>query len=585
MPRRARMVRLWQRIAARAEAKQPAHLPNHCRTAIVEALAEHAVACRLPHMPCMAFWRFWEPRSKPAQQSGGSGADASSPGSSPGCSGGGGGAPQAAGREAEWEALALLLHMIAEGASSSSSTSKEAAAAAHQLLQQLNVSGTAVPAILAHGAVSGSSKAVQFAAARAILLMAQLPANLTQLTEALLRASEAAAASDADGDAAAGRVAGPACVIGAFESDGGRAAGRAAALLWELCYSPASGGTFPKAVQTLQQHGALLLPVLEAALGPEQGRLAGCRWLAAGLLACATYEPPAGAPGAAAAADGMRHLLSSPHAASALQRLVGLLQSDIAAAHPQAARAAALAVAHIAAYRGALAAGGNGGPALPEASPGMRAKFAGLTTRLLRQGGSGAGSGDWAREQVLHSAAAGSGDFGRAVDDLPTEPRAALVHHGAPQLLLRLVVHCSAAAAAGDATAAAASRAPAGPALPTPLVTPTAQQQAAAAAAAAAESAAEQRSVLAAVLQALNNVCVDPAAAARLHKWARPNAETQQHLTAALTAAMSDRQLSPATREHARLLLHTASGAPGQRHALVRTLLAPPLRAPAYPCP
>ena len=334
MPRRARMVRLWQRVAARAEAKQPAHLPNHCRTAIIEALAEHAVACRLPHMPCMAFWRFWEPRSKPAQQSGGSGADASSPGSSPGCSGGGGGAPQAAGREAEWEALALLLHMIAEGASSSSSTSKEAAAAAHQLLQQLNVSGTAVPAILAHGAVSGSSKAVQFAAARAILLMAQLPANLTQLTEALLRASEAAAASDADGDAAAGRVAGPACVIGAFESDGGRAAGRAAALLWELCYSPASGGTFPKAVQTLQQHGALLLPVLEAALGPEQGRLAGCRWLAAGLLACATYEPPAGGPGAAAAADGMRHLLSSPHAASALQRLVGLLQSDIAAAPP-----------------------------------------------------------------------------------------------------------------------------------------------------------------------------------------------------------------------------------------------------------
>ena len=159
------------------------------------------------------------------------------------------------------------------------------------------------------------------------------------------------------------------------------------------------------------------------------------------------------------------------------------------------------------------------------------------------------------------------------------------MHHGAPQLLLRLVVHCSAAAAAGDATAAAASRAPAGPALPTPLVTPTAQQQAAAAAAAAAESAAEQRSVLVAVLQALNNVCVDPAAAARLHKWAWPNAETQQHLTAALTAAMSDRQLSPATREHARLLLHTASGAPGQRHALVCTLLAPPLRAPAYPCP
>ena len=181
----------------------------------------------------------------------------------------------------------------------------------------------------------------------------------------------------------------------------------------------------------------------------------------------------------------------------------------------------------------------------------------------------------------------GSGEGGFFEREQPTEPRAALQHFGAVPLLLRLVLHCSAAAAAADATAACSARAPAAPLLvqPAPLAGPTAAQQAAAAAAAAAESAAEQRAVLVAVLQALNNLCVDPAMARGLQRWARPTVEAHQQLTAALMAAMADPNLPPASREQARALLHTESGAPGQRHTLACTLLAPPPRAAAYPNP
>ena len=73
--------------------------------------------------------------------------------------------------------------------------------------------------------------------------------------------------------------------------------------------------------------------------------------------------------------------------------------------------------------------------------------------------------------------------------------------------------------------------------------------------------------------------------AGRLQRWSRPNAESHQRLTAALMAAMSDARLASVTREHARALLHTESGAPGQRHALACSLLPPPPRTAAWPSP
>lgn len=519
--------------------------------------------------PTQAFWRFWEQQQQQptaASSLADGGADSAS-------------SPLAVGREAEWDSLSLLLHMLAEGTTGASG---------QQQLAALEASGTAVPAVLAHGAVQGGDAAVQFASAKAAALLSQLPANLPLLLDAaLLEGQQAASQSNAEGSPSGG---GTACVGGACESAAGRAAGEAARLLWELSYSPAgSGSSFPRAVQLIQQQGALLLPGLEAALDPEQGRTAGCRWLAAGLLACLTFEPAQqqSAAGAAAAADGMRCLLAAPAAAGTLHRLLSLLQPDVAAAHPQAAHAAALAVANMAAYRGLVAAASDR-PPLPEASAGVRAKLTGLTNRLLRSspGPSPHASGDHAAA-VGSAWGEGSGDYGAALEEASGEPRAALLQHGAMQKLLRLVLHCSAAAAAADATAAAASRAPAAPVLvqPTPLAQPTAAQQAAAAAAAAAESAAAQRSVLVAALQAMNNLCADPAVACRLQRWSRPNAESHQRLTATLMGAMSDARLPPATREHARQLLHTESGAPGQRHSLVCCVLPPPARAAAYPNP
>lgn len=532
----------------------------------------------------MAFWRFWEQQQQPAAEA--AGQAGSRPGSPTASSQAGGGchADLAEGREAQWEPLALLLHMLAEGTVSGGGTPT---AATQHMLQQLDAAGTAIPTVLAHGAVASGDPAVNFAAARATHLLAQLPQNLPLLVPALLQAGKAAVADAAD--AALGEHASVShpgyAVIGGSETPGGKAAGNAAALLWELSYSPASGGIYPPAVQLVQQGGHWLLPALEAALDPAQGRQAACRRVAAGLLACLLYEPPHQQPGtpAAAAADGMRRMLAQPAAAQVLQRLLALLQPDVAAAHPQAARAAALAVANMAAYRGAAPAAAA---QIPEATPaGMRAKLAGLTNRLKKATPGSLGSGDYSQAlNSVGSSADGASSFDR---EQPTEPRAALQYFGAMHLLLRLVPQCSAAAAAAKATAASAARAPAAPMLaqPTDLVSPTAAQQAAAAASAAAESAAEQSAVLVAVLQALNNLCVDPAVAGRLQKWARPTVEAHQQLTAALMAAMADPSLPPASREQARLLLHTESGAPGQRHALACTLLAPPPRSAAYPNP
>lgn len=532
----------------------------------------------------MAFWRFWEQQQQPAA--------AGQAGSRPGSPSAGSQAGSwnhcdlAEGREAQWEPLALLLHMLSEGTVSSGGGTPTAVT--QHMLQQLDAAGTAIPAVLAHGAVASGDPAVNFAAARAAALLAQLPQNLPLLIPAVLQAGQAAAAGAADAALAESAAVGHPgyAVIGGSETAGGKAAGNMAALLWELCYSPASGGTYPPAVQLVQQGGAWLLPALEAALDPAQGRQAACRRVAAGFLACLLFEPPHQQPGtsAAAAADGMRRLLAQPTAAQVLQRLLALLQPDVAAAHPQAARAAALAVANMAAFRGAAPAAAA---QVPEATPaGMRAKLAGLTNRLKKATPGSLGSGDYS--QALASAGSTAEGSSSSFDrEQPTEPRAALQYFGAVHLLLRLVPHCGAAAAAAEATAATAARAPAAPMLaqPNTLASPTAAQQAAAAASAAAESAAEQRAVLVAVLQALNNLCVDPAVAGRLQRWARPTVEAHQQLTAALMAAMADPHLPSSSREHARQLLHTESGAPGQRHALACTLLAPPARAAAYPNP
>ena len=477
------------------------------------ALAQHAAASRLPPRPLMAFWRFWE-QAAAAQRDGADGP------ATPTC------ASLAQGREGEWDALALLLHMLAEGCTTAGAQQAPPTQPQQQQQQQLaalDATGTAVPAVLAYSAAQGADAAVQYAAARATAILAQLPSNLPLLLEAVLRAGQQAAAA-----ATAGSGGGPGCLGAGCESGGGHAAGEALRLLWELSHSPGSGGTLPRAVALLQQHSPLLLACLEAALDPEQGRTAACRWLAAGLVASLTYEPPssagAAAAGGAAAADGMRRLLASAPAAGALHRLLALLEPDVASAHPQAAQSAALAVANLAAYRGLGQAPAGERPAIPEPSPGgMKAKLTGLTNRLLRPGTSppstpGGPSPHTSGDHAAHLwGLEGSGDYASAVDSFSSqqgagEPRAALLHHGAVPKLLRLVLHCSAAAAAADATAAAAARAPAAPMLvqPTPLAAPTAAQQAAAAAAAAAESAAAQRAVLAAVLQAINNLCADP---------------------------------------------------------------------------
>ena len=142
----------------------------------------------------------------------------------------------------------------------------------------------------------------------------------------------------------------------------------------------------------------------------------------------------------------------------------------------------------------------------------------------------------------------------------PADPRGALLSHGVVPLLVRLVINSSAAvAAAGRATSQAA--------------------------AAAAAAAAVQRAALPAALQALNNMCADPTAAAVMRAWARGTPEVQQQLSAALTAAMGDRQLGATCRDHARFLLRSLSGAPGQWHANVCSCPAPPLQAPAFPTP
>lgn len=474
-----------------------------------DALAQHAAASRLPPRPLMAFWRFWEQLAaqQAAQQAAQLAAGGDSP-ASPTC------ASLALGREGEWDALALLLHMLAEGAAG--------AGGGQQQLAALDATGTAIPAVLAYSAAQGADAAVQYAAARASALLAQLPANLPQMLDAVLRECQQAAAVAAAQAVGGGRDGSPG--LGAAAGGGGQAAGEAMRLLWELSHSPGTGGTLPRAVALMQQQGGLLLPGLEAALDPEHGRTAASRWLAAGLVACLTYEPPSGAgaaaAGGAAAADGMRRLLASGPAAGALQRLLALLEPDVASAHPQAAQAAALAVANLAAFRGLGQAQAGDRPFMPEPSGGMKAKLTGLTNRLLQRpsppgtpaGPSPHASGDHAAHLPVSD---GSGDYSAAVERAEQgagEPRAALLQHGAVPKLLRLVLHCSAAAAAADASAAAAARAPAAPMLaqPTPLAAPTAAQQAQAAAAAAAESATAQRAVLAAVLQAINNLCADP---------------------------------------------------------------------------
>lgn len=513
--------------------------------------------------------------------------------------------------------MALLLHMLAEGCSGGSSSvtaaaAGKAAAAQQQQLALLDVSATAVPAVLAHSAAASEAPAVRFAAAAAARTAAALPSNLPLLLEAALReGSQAAAAAAAAADDG---------IDGNDGDDGGSSvAGQACALAWELCYSPARGGSLPAAVAAVQQHADLLLDVVEAALSPEQKPAAEGKWLAAGLLACLMFEPAqhsSDGSGAAAAADGMRALLAARPAALALRRLVGLMAAGDAAGSPQAAAMAALAVANMAAYRGSaqspsvsprtsLAAGGSGSGGL--ASAGGSGNYGG--------GGNGGAAGVAAHDSGVGRLAAraasklsaavlkrpsprpGSPSGAASPPEAPsphaaaaqqqqqhTDPRGALLHHGAMQRLLRLLISSSSAAARADAAAAAAACE--GPGSSGAALTPGARHAGAAAAAAAAGAAAVQRQLLSAALQALNNLCVDAAAANHLRACVKQGgAEMALDLKDALSAAMGDRQLQPAAREYARRLAHTQSGAPGQRHSLACSCAAPPPRPAVYPNP
>ena len=521
---------------------------SEIRAGILQALAQHAAACRLPAGPLLAFWRFWE---QPQQAAGTSPSSGGGEGSSDDTSGSSS-SSLSAGREAEWESLALLLHMLADGSNSGSSNPiGSSAASSPTALALLDVSATAVPVVLAHAAAASESPAVRFAAFQAAKLLAQLPQNLPLLLEASAREGQQQASSSRG------------------STIGSMAAGNAAWLLWDLVYSPAKHTSQPAAVEMVQQHAGQLLPALEAALDPQHP--AGV-WLAAGLLACLLYEPPhIGNGRAAAAADGMRRLLVSHTARPVLRQLVGLLQAEAAAADPQAATLAALAVANLAAYRGAAVATADRPATAAVGSP-----------RLDRSSSADVGQG------AAHSQLDSGGGFARLTAKLtaavrkqasslqtpaqepasppaqqqqqqqPTDPRGELLCHEAMPLLLRLVINCSAAAAAAGGTSQG--------------------QQAAAA-------AAVKRGMLAAALQALNNLCADPAAAGAIRAWARSTAEAQQQLSAALAAAMGDRQLDATCRDHARLLLRTQSGAPGQWHANVCSCPAPPPQVAAYPTP
>jgi hypothetical protein len=400
---------------------------------------------------------------------------------------------------------------------------------------------------------------VRFAAFQTAKLLAQLPQNLPLLLEAAAQEGQQQASRSTESDT------------------GSLAAGNAAWLLWDLVYSPAKNTSLPAAVEMLQQHASLLLPALEAAWDPQHPAGAS---LAAGLLACMLYEPPhIGNGRAAAAADGMRRLLGSHAASPVLRQLVGMLQAEAAAADHQAATLAALAVANLAAYRGAAVATADRPATAAVSSPrlgrsssieawqgaansqldsgGGLARLAGKLTAAVRKQASSL----QAPAQEPASPPAQQQQQQQQQQQRPTDPRGALLSHGAMPLLLRLVINSSAAA-----TSAAGS---------------ILQRQQPA----AAGTAAVTRGLLAAALQALNNLCADPAAAAAMRAWARNTPEAQQQLSAALGAAMGDRQLDATCCDHARLLLRTQSGAPGQWHANVCSCPAPPPQVVAYPTP
>ena len=502
---------------------------------ILKALAQHAAACRLPARPLLAFWRFWEQPQQAAlagtSSSGGGGNGGIGSSNSSGLS---------TGREAEWESLALLLHMLAGGSSSGGNGSSgpggssSSTASSPTALALLEATATAVPAVLAHAAAASRSPAVRFAA---------FQRSCRRTCPCCWRRRCWRGSSRR---AAAGATAAP------------LAARQQATLLWELVYSPAKASSQPAAVEMVQQHAGRVLPALEAALHPQHPAGAS---LAAGLLACLLFEPPhIGNGRAAAAADGTRHLLASRTGSPVLQRLVGLLQAD-AASNPQSATLAALAVANLAAYRGAAVASADRPAAAaaavdpprpgsssssssgaaeawqglahhrPDSSSGLGRLTAKLTAAVRKQAAppppSGAGALGAAQEPASPPA--------QQQQQQPTDPRGALLYHGAMPLLLRLVINCSALAAATGS-------------------------------AAQPHHHAVQRGALSAALQALNNLCADPAAAAAMRAWGRSLPEEEQHLTAALAAAMGDRQLDATCHDHARLLLRTQAVARQRVH-------------------
>lgn len=557
----------------------PTGLGPVCRSQILAEMAQRAAACKLPAKPLLALWRFWD---QPAAQQGGasSAGDASSSVLLP------------AGRAEEWESLALLLHMVAEGCSREARSSADSAAAV-AALQPLEVSSTAVPAALAHAAALSGDAAVRFAAHEAVSLLSQLPQNRPLLLNAVLQQGQQA---------------------GENGGGGGGAAGHTCWLLWTLCSHPSErGGSRPAAVRTVAQQGRAFLATLQAALEPGLPADAACRFLAAGLLTCTLYEPLVRADGsAAAAADAARHLLASAAAAPVLQGLLALLQPAAAAAAPQAARAAALAVANLAAYRGAAIsvavpahplARTQGSQGSGDFKEWLSAKLAGASKRgsLLQPAAQGQNGGD-GQAAAADAPLAPQGEqqadernqqplppppptqqIATHVTPQPTDPRGALLFHGAMPALAVLVVSSTAAAAASDAVARGGSGVGA-PAV-APALTPDNQQQVALAAVEAAAAASQHRAVLGAALLALNNLCADPAAAAALRGTSKLAPGLQQQVQEALNTAMADRALPEASRSHARLLLHTLSGAPGQRHQPACLALAPPQPAAAYPSP
>lgn len=566
---------LWQ---ATSRLSTPLALPLAPHRSQTLAEMEHlATLCKLPPKPLLALWRFWE---QPAQQQGSqSSADAGGASTSSD-------ALLPAGRAQEWESLALLLHMLAEGCSREARSSTDSAAAAAEL-HRLDVSSSAVPAALAHAAALSGDTAVRFAAQEAVSLLSQLPQNRRLLLTAALQQGQQA-----------GQPAG---------------AGRMCWLLWALCSHP-SGGSRPAAVQAVAQQGRALLATLQAAFDPGQPAEAASRWLAAGLLTCLLHEPAVrGDSSAAAAADAVRRLLASTAAAPVLQNLLASLQPAAAAAAPQAARAAALAVANLSDFRGAAMSTALPAQALArtQGSQGsgdfkewLSARLAGSSKRgsnlqpaVQGQNGSvGPGAAaaaaamaaveqqqDPQQQQQQQQPEQQATQAAAPLMQQPTDPRGALLFHGAMQALAALVASSSAAAAASDA--AARGNGAAGAPGTAAALTPDNQQQVASAAAEAAEAAAQHRAVLCAALLALNNFCADPTAAAALRSISKAAPGLMQQLQAALTAALGDRALPEACRGHARLLLQTLSGVPGQRHQPACTALAAPQPAAAYPNP